>query len=1221
MTGQDRLEGRPDVLWHRIAPLWSRAEEGLPLADGQAKALAEGLFRIAVHPGTAPATALRYLLRAHRQDGTNPKHPYHVGLFYLRYGRPEAAVRWLAAAAALAPSNHRIWAHLSLAYSELDEREKGVSGYGGEHRARAEAIAGTIRAGRDDFDQELARPVPPLLRPGECRWSGVRDMAADTRLRGATIERTRDMLSAELDGIAGLADRREGGAAAVAVLAVQWLVYGYPVATVRRVANLLPPGDSPARRLLLLVCDLFEADLAGLPARLAGCLAEGALPDLLIGLIHQQRLLWRPLRFPDLGAHAAAREFTGGDPSRHEKALEAALRALGASPPAPMPDVPQADGPGAEDTVGPDERLAAFEDVSAELTALAEASKAHAASLAKDPLDSEAGVARVLADHEILTGLLDRLKALGQAWLLLLQRFTGVEPSGLVMEFAAYQQRVRDCEKCLQDLPESLAGLRNILQKKVGRKLQKAKEAFPATTPVPSGDALALAERMARLEDAHPAGNPPSEPAPATPTAAPGAAAGPPEAPSPAQAPLPADASERERVAHTLGAVERQLDDNFAASWRTMDAYPARFRQRPAVALLRAYLAGHQAETLLRLGHATAAARRWNSMLADEPMNPAVLRNLAVAHTGMGDPGQAAQAWSRYLEALYLRDLLHGGVGRGGAVRAELHRVLAGSFGTAALTVTSTPDGEPSEDLRQVPPVLASAGKVAIAVAHLRLEELNRVLSYRSPVLLLGVDRSVGDDELAAARDARDALAETAARALPDRVRAPFVKLCHQLINDACQEASRPGGRTRRADDESQEEAHLAWARERYLWKRRIFSSLVDEKADWHVTGYSGDVIANLRLIDGLPLDPDDGILMMAVRQLSQEDPLLVVKRLNDLSDLACNVALGRILEAAEQATANPAATRFPDQFRAAVRSWERSGVPDAYIRYLDDPQQLYYPSARPAFGILEATGAPASRREREIVTTAVTALARWVSRLPGATGPARALAELLASLGRHDEARVVLAQARDEAFSERGRQELAGSFAHLEIACGRFAEAVGQLRELLGADPDDLRLRNLLTEAYQAWITSRERIPPASQIYGDFTRWQDPQTVHNCRMLALNATLARHPANGTGGANSLAEDLWQLYIIDRGNTQARYHLAVALFNQAQELRQQIRQSAGGKRKTLGEELTATNTACQHHALELLALEEPPGSDRGTLAEEQRGTLRQILRALDPDRH
>ncbi|GHH32729.1 tetratricopeptide (TPR) repeat protein [Streptomyces umbrinus] len=1252
-TTRSVLENRPDVLWRRVSWLWSRVEEGEALTEGQSEALVEACFRIGVHPGTEPATALVLLARAHRLDSQNPKHPYHVGLLYLRHGRPSAAVRWLTAAASLSPANHRIWAHLSSALKGLDERGPGADD-SGDPKARAEAIAATVREGRDDFDPDAAEPALPLLRPGECRWTGIHDMQADGRLRGRTAERTRDALAAELESIAELADQRRGGTAAFTVLAVQWMVYGYPTATVRRLAKRLPPDDGPATRLLHLVCDLFETDRAELPARLADCLTERSLPDVLIALIHRRRLFWRPLRFPDLGAHAAAREFTDGDPARHEKALRSASRALGAEPPEPMADVPVTSDADEPDAVGPDERLVGFEAAAGRLNGLIGDAQTHAKALAKGSVGDAADYARVLGDKETLAGMVDRLEALRLARLETLQRFKALEPAGLVMPFEVFHQRLEECEALFQQSPGSL---RTILNKKVGRKLAPRQKEFGTTPAAPSDHVLALQGQLSAMEGEGQEPSAGSAGGPETPdgqgianaqtvsgssvsadsVTADSAASGRRPSPPPPPPALPADANPRERVAHAVAVAEHALDANFVEAWQTLDIYPAEAKHREAVSLLRAYLGGQQAEAELRLGRTTAARRGWGAMLTDDPLHPAVLRNLAVAHTTSGDLGPAAQTWSRYLEALYLRDLLNGDIRRGATERAEVHRVLAGSFGTAPLCASSAPDGELDGDLRQMAPVLAAAGKVEIAVTHLRLEELNHTLSQRGPTLLLGVGRSVGEAELDAARDRRTAAVETAVQALPARVRGPFEKQCRRMIDEAHREASETQGRTRRPGDEAEERAHLEWTRGRILWKLRIAKAVMGADADWPLTEYSGDVIANLRLIDELPLDPADEVLLRSVHQLGvQGDPKEFVERHNQLSDLAGRFALGQIFAAAEETASGTATRHFPDRFRRTCRSWGRNAdaIPDEYADHLDDPERLYHPSARSAFAILAKSGVPGDDRERAVVEAAVTGLERWVERLPGATGPARALARLLGSLDRHDEVLEVLSRAEREAFSARGRERLAVSFVRLDIGRGEFAEAVQRLRTLLKTDSDSEQLRRLLADAYNRWIGSGKRVPTAWRITEDFARWTDAETVQNRRMLVVSATMALHRDRPEGPrAGALAADLRELCVLDPGNVEARYHLVVALYGWAWEVREQIRSAAGQQRRTLSEQLAAARAECEECAVELLGpgarsgtgsdtsdtAGQTPDSAPGTLTDEQRrDKVWEILRAVRP---
>jgi tetratricopeptide (TPR) repeat protein len=1183
------LENRPEVLWRALDQLWSRHEQGRPLTDPEHEALVEANFRLGVHPDTGTGTALTLLARANRLDPTNPKHPYHIGLIYLRHGRLEMAEKWLTAASALSPTNHRIWAHVSLVQRGLDEGRSGSADYDGDHRRRAEEILTAIREGRDDLDPAA---VPPLRRPGECRWPGVHDLEVEARLRSKTSERTRDALAGELAELAGSANLRRGGVAAFCVLAVQWMVYGYPPATIRRLAGELLDGDRPTARLLNLVCDLFEMDETELPIRLAQCLDEGSLPDLLVAMIHRGRLFRKPLGLPDLGAYTAAKEYAGGDPTGPITAMTAALRALSAEPPEPMADVRPAEA-APESAAGPDEKLAQLEHAATELSGLVDQVREFAKELLSVKVSTPEAFAQATGSCAVLAQLVDRIEKVRTARLEELREFKAAEPVGLVMSFDEFRARVEECEPRLQESP---AKIKTILGK-AERKFAKLRE-FESVEPVPSSRVRAIEEGVTAAED----------------TVSGPAVTGVPQRKPPTAAPAQprTDGTPGEQVAAAVAAVERALADNFEEAGRTLEAYPPHLRHRQAVVMLRAFLTGHQAESDQRMGRGTAARRGWSSMLADDPLNAAAIRNLAVAHGSAGDIGSATQAWSRYLETVYQHDLLAGDPRRGAEHRAEVHQTLAGAFGTAGLVAQTTRDGDMDEDVRDVPLVLASRAKVAIATAHLRLEEVNRALSYRSPTLLLGVGRSIEEIELATARDRRLALAEAATAALPPRVHAAFTELCRQAIENAHEAATAAGGRIRRPTDEAEEEAHTVWAKKRILWKLRLSKAVVDKDADWPLTEYSGDVIGNLQLIDDLALDPLDEFIRRAAQQLGiQEDPANFLERHNQLSKLACEVALSRIYDAAELNTT------LPDQFRLICRSWARNSIPDTYLEHLDDPQRLYYPSVESALGILASAQETLDEQDRRVVEAATVVLERWVARLPGASGPARVLARLLGALDRPEEAQRVLAAAEAGAFAPHGRREIAIAHVRLAIDRARYPEAVSRTRKLLQEGAAEARLRRLLTEAYNRWISTGRDLPSVGQIKEDLSPWSDdPEALQDRRILVVSATIVKHQSHLKGdldqvllGLKALGADLRELCADDADNTEARFQLMVVLHQHSTQVRLKMRSTSGAERRRRTEELNTINSECADNADLLLA-------DSNLSDDARRNEIQAILKAV-----
>lgn len=1179
------LENRPEVLQRLLDRLWARYEHGTGLTGLEHEALIEASFRLGVHRDTEPATALTLLARAHRLDPTDPKHPYHIGLIYLRHGRLEAAQTWLTAAATLSPTNHRVWAHLSLIQRGLDERRTGTADYDGDYRRRADEIVTAIREGRDDLDPAA---TPPLRRPGECRWPGVHDLEVEARLRSKTSERTRDAVAGRLADLARSADRRRGGTAAFCVLAVQWMVSGYPPATIRRLAADLPAGDGPAMRLLNRVCDLFEADEADLPDRLARCLADKSLPDLLTAMIHRHRLFHRPLRLPDLGAYTVATQFSDGDPARSISAMTTTFRALCAPPPEPMADVQQASSSTPGQATSPDEKLVRLEQAAAQLSGLI----AQVLAAAKG-LDYKGKPVAILAgaagDCATLLQAVDRIETLREKRLAELADLTAAEPEGLVMPFDEYHRRVGECGPLLQ---ESTGPIKKRLR--ATEKALKKQQGFESVTPAPSGGTRAISDALTRAEIAH--------------SGAPGATAAPDRRP-PAAAPVAPrlGGTPAEQLAAAVTAVEEALADNFDTAWRTLGAYPPHLRDRHAVVLLRAFLNGHQAEADHRMGQPAAARRRWSSMLAEDPLSLATIRNLAVAHSSAGDLGAATQAWSRYLETLYQHDMLSGDPRRGAAHRAEVHKILAGSFGTAALVARTTRDGDTNEDVADLPPVLASRARTTIATAHLRLEELNRALSNRSPTLLLGVGRSIGEPELAAARDRRTAFAEASTAALSPRIRDAFTELCRTSIASAYEAATEAGGRIRRPTDEAEEEEHAAWAKERILWKLRVRKGVAVNDADWALTEYSGDLIGNLQLVDDLVLDPLDDFVLRAAQQLGiSGDAKGLLEELNQLSDLACEFALRRIFKAAEEG-----AGTFPDTFRRIGRSWARNAIPDQYLELLDDPQMVYYPSAESAFAILAGIQGELSEQDRRVVEAAVVPLERWIARLPGATGPARALARMLGALGRDADAQRVLSMAEAEAFAPHGRREISISYVRLAIDRARYPEAVTIVRRLLHEGTAEPRLRRLLAEAYNRWISTGHAVPDTDRIKADLAPWsEDPEAVRECRVLVTNATIVKHRSTPDGiRITALGRDLRHLCADDPGNTEALFHLVVVLHQNSLQVRMEMRRAYGAERDRLRAKLDTINAECGEKGDLVLA-------DATFSDEARRNEVQSILKAV-----
>ena len=317
-------------------------------------ALAECSFRMAVHPDTSDDEAVSLLQNAVRLDGTNPRYAYHLGRIELRRGRLQEAARWYRIAVCLAPTSHRIWAHIAVLQRELNESFKGNENFEPNVLLNySEAILSKVREGQDNIDPELLSFVPPkslaakeqearqgkqtlkdpaardtanaprpsagvrrYMHSGICRWSGIDQLFVEQMLEGRPTQSNIKSLAPVLQRLAENCREKSGGPAALAVLLVQWILAGYPVATVRRLTELMPP-HLPSRRLLNVVCDIFEAADEEIPGRIRQAIEAGAIPSLIGSLIHRERILWRPLEFSGLGAYRAAQRLLAKNSSDH----------------------------------------------------------------------------------------------------------------------------------------------------------------------------------------------------------------------------------------------------------------------------------------------------------------------------------------------------------------------------------------------------------------------------------------------------------------------------------------------------------------------------------------------------------------------------------------------------------------------------------------------------------------------------------------------------------------------------------------------------------------------------------------------------------------------------------------------------------------------------------------------------------------------------------------
>jgi hypothetical protein len=291
-----------------------------------------------------------------------------------------------------------------------------------------------------------------------------------------------------------------------------------------------------------------------------------------------------------------------------------------------------------------------------------------------------------------------------------------------------------------------------------------------------------------------------------------------------------------------------------------LEVYPPSLRSAPLRAL-RAQVRAREAETWYRFGDQGRACALWSQVAREDRLQPAPIKNIAVALTIGGERSHATQTWQAYCELLYARAVMAGDVRVDAADRIAFHRHFGGSYGPAALAVCSPTDEQPEADV-SVAAFLASRERVGLFVRHKLLETLNAKLDFASPSLLLGVARSDDQEVRRQARDRLLALVAIAVKSLPSRVRAGFEAICKEQVEAAYRDSWSARQRTRALDPWYQDEVErqLEWIRAVSELKRRL-----ERTAQWRLQRLprrqARKIVDELILLDRIPVASSEELL------------------------------------------------------------------------------------------------------------------------------------------------------------------------------------------------------------------------------------------------------------------------------------------------------------------------------------------------------------------------
>lgn len=880
-------------------------------ADGRLlDALAEGCFRLSVHPSTSAREAIDLLLRALNYDGSNPRYAYHLGRVYLRHGRLDRAKTWLKKAADLCPTSHRIWSHITLLQRELNEHHRNHNEYlPGDLKKRARKLAEEVRAGTDQVKEShlsmtprLAntgqggdssvekesggtvpappqearpRPVSRILGAKTCRWSGVVDLLAEDSFEADPNPREGSTLRGLLQEADEMVASRKGGYAALAVLGVEWLIRGYPSGFVRGLLKQRSSSENlPSLQLLEHCCRVFEVSADDLPRILSQALERDELPPLLTAMVHYRRLLWKVPTLDRLGAVVrACRRFLeqsrrdGDSPDRQDdKLLEKAgeflellqrnAGELDAEPPATVDELPpEREAPALAAESGP-EVLAALERASGEMEKLRGQAyqflKQTLVPLAESSGNGDEERRRVAADRRAIGTFVKGLKGAVAAGLKKREALKQSVSKSEKTTIPDFIERSRECGATLKKL-KNLGNFNQQLER-VDRALGGMQERQSSPEGQPSDQA---AELLAALRAISPAGDRQADDE----TEADAGSAGGPAEPAPV-AVEPEDPFTRLEV--RLAEIERRARDLLAEARTTFDCYGDHLFRYPPLAALRSWVDAREAEILYRMGHHREARRIWVRLSVSDPLNPDVLKNLAVCDTANRNLGRQLESWRSYVEVLYFLDVVAGNPRPLARDRARFHHDFAGAY---APTFASGGLNDPKNaDERELKAFLGSP-RLRIFVGHTLLECLNARLDYTSPAIILGVDRSAGEQALEAARDGMFRFLDSTSRLLPGRIRAAFSDLAENRVAEAF-EATKSAKRltlTRDPRYSPEKKRYFKWLTEIVLFKLNLFL-LGREHMDKLLELPSLDGFAELERLDAVPIGNSPDFLRQVCR-------------------------------------------------------------------------------------------------------------------------------------------------------------------------------------------------------------------------------------------------------------------------------------------------------------------------------------------------------------------
>ncbi len=477
-------------------------------------------------------------------------------------------------------------------------------------------------------------------------------------------------------------------------------------------------------------------------------------------------------------------------------------------------------------------------------------------------------------------------------------------------------------------------------------------------------------------------------------------------------------------LAKAVAIVDAELDRVLHENLATLDAYPATVRRLPGFQTLEKTMLTDAARTFYRMGRREIARGLWQQSLAIDRLDVQVLQNIAVCDTiSARDHARTLQSWKAYAAVLYFQAIAAGNPRVAAGTRAAFHRKFASAFSGGAIREGKEPQDAKVDRSSNFLTLINTPGMLAELVEHKRAELLNKLLELRTPTLLFGVKRTGKQEARAEGKQKLQAFIDSVTADLPERVAAPFAKVCAAHLDATLAACADPKQLTEERNPHcKEEEAKLVRTIADFYelkWQLFVHFRAKTEGEGWQHAVKSLDFLAILERLDVVPLAQDPDILRAAVAGLAHGNKVTPDKML-ELLDSYLDEVVEMVVVVINHSKNTALFERLARHLVAHAAFWKRMmvrlGKRDLAV-YIDEGQLLY---SQDVIDVFKGNKQSAADMEK-----AISALATSSNQYPAVTGPARLLARLFSRVDRRADAVPYLEQAIEHGVSRRRRRRM----------------------------------------------------------------------------------------------------------------------------------------------------------------------------------------------------